>query len=83
MSLYDQIQQTYMESLKTGETPKRIFLPEAALDELLADRSLSSVWDPYIRDKWGQKLLGLPLSKTNGIIALEVGNKIIPLGEPT
>lgn len=79
MSLYEQIESAYMQALKQGNVPSRLHLTESGLQELINDRSLGASWIPSISDFWDQKVLGLPLIKSTGSIALEVNEHLVPI----
>ena len=48
MSLYDKIEKIYIEAVRIGKIPDRLYLTSEALDILVKDRSLSCIFEKTI-----------------------------------
>ena len=76
------IESAFLQILKTGQTPSRLHLTEAGLQELINDPTLGASWTPSIPDFWDQRVLGLPLQKSLTHNAIEVGTQLVLIGHP-
>lgn len=74
------IESAFLQILKTGQTPYRLHLTEAGLQELINDPTLGASWTPSIPDFWDQRVLGLPLQKSLAHNAIETEGKLVLLG---
>lgn len=77
MSLYDSIEATFVQIVKTGQIPDRLHLTEEGLTELINDRTLGASWTPSIISFWDQRVLGLPLVKSVAHNAFEINGQIV------
>lgn len=77
MSLYETIESAFFQVLKTGQTPSKLHLTEAGLQELIHDPTLGASWTPSIPDFWDQRVLGLPLHRSQVHNAIEANGQIV------
>lgn len=77
MNLYDSIEATFLQVVKTGQIPDRLHLTEEGLTELINDRTLGASWTPSIPSFWDQRVLGLPLVKSVAHNALEINGQMV------
>ncbi|WP_312462872.1 hypothetical protein [Comamonas sp.] len=77
MSLYETIEMTFLQLVKSGQIPTKLHLTEEGLTALINDRTLGASWTPSIPDFWDQRVLGLPLAKAAIHNALQVEDRLI------
>ncbi|WP_429951887.1 hypothetical protein ACQYWY_09875 [Comamonas sediminis] len=77
MSLYEAIEMTFLQLVKSGQIPARLHLTEQGLTALINDRTLGASWTPSIPDFWDQRVLGLPLAKAAIHNAFQVDDRLI------
>ncbi|WP_312417719.1 hypothetical protein [Comamonas sp.] len=77
MSLYETIEMTFLQLVKSGQVPARLHLTEEGLTALINDRTLGASWTPSIPDFWDQRVLGLSLAKATIHNALQVEDRLI------
>ncbi|GAB2817131.1 hypothetical protein GCM10027276_17860 [Comamonas piscis] len=80
MSLYEMIESAFLQVLKTGQTPSRLYLTDEGLRQLINDPTLGASWTPSIPDFWDQRVLGLPLQKSLAHNAIEANGQLIVIG---
>lgn len=82
MSLYEMIESAFLQVLNSGQTPSRLYLTEAGLQELINDPTLGASWTPNIPDFWDRRVLGLALQKSLTHNAIEAGTHLVLIGHP-